>query len=208
MSANSSYTKWAWSKAISALVGFYNSASVVLVASLLQAADIPAISSTTTSEELSSQFYKDFFRTVPSDKWVAKAIADIIERFNWTYVAVVGLDDSFGRSGILALERESHNRTFCIAFYELIPLLDYHDNMERTVARIRKHGTIGVIIVWLYGKYLEKFFIVATENGLQGKDFDTKRRKHYRRNISLGPTLLDSQWFTGNRFIRLSFSCI
>ena len=169
MSANSSYTKWAGSKAISALIGPYNSASAVLVASLLQVDDIPAISSTTTSEELSSQFYKDFFRTAPSDKWVAKAIADIIERFNWTYVAVVGLDDSFGRSGILALERESLNRTFCIAFYELIPRLDYQDNMERTVARIKKHRTIGVIIVWLYGKYLEKFFIVATENGLQGK---------------------------------------
>ena len=169
MSANNSYTKWAGSKAISPLIGPYNSATAVLVASLLQVADIPAISSTTTSEELSSQFYKDFVRTVPSDTWVAKALADIIERFNWTYVAVVGLDDSFGRSGILALERESHNRTFCIAFYELIPRLDYHDNMERTVARIKKHRTIGVIIVWLYGKYLEKFFIVATEKGLQGK---------------------------------------
>ena len=33
-------------------------------------------------------------------------MADFIERFNWTYVAVIGLDDSYGRNGILALERE------------------------------------------------------------------------------------------------------
>ncbi|CAH3020531.1 unnamed protein product [Porites evermanni] len=35
-----------------------------------------------------------------------KAMTDFIERFNWTYVAVIGLDNSYGRNGILALERE------------------------------------------------------------------------------------------------------
>ena len=80
------------------------------------------------------------------------------------------MDDSYGRNGILALERESYNReTFCIAFNEFIPRLDYHDTMEQIVARIKKRRTIGVIIVWLYGKYFEKFFAVATKKGLQGK---------------------------------------
>ena len=31
------------------------------------------------------------------------------------------------------------------------------------------HRRIGVVIVWLYGKYLETFFIKATEKDLQGK---------------------------------------
>ena len=169
-SEKSSSTKWARSKAISGLIGPSTSASAVLVASLLQVAGIPVISATTTSEELSSTYYANIFRTVPSNTWVAKAMADIIERFNWTYVAAIGLDDSYGRNGILALERESYDReTFCIAFNEFIPRLDYHDNMEQIVARIKKHRTIGVIIVWLYGKYFEKFFAVATKKGLQGK---------------------------------------
>ncbi|CAH3020537.1 unnamed protein product [Porites evermanni] len=170
MSTKSSFTKRIESKHISALIGTYNSASAVLVGSLLQVADIPVVSATATSVELSSEYYKDFFRTVPSDTWVAKAMADIIEHFNWTYVAAIGLDDSYGRNGILALERESYNReTFCIAFNEFIPRLDYHDNMEQIVARIKKHRKIGVIIVWLYGKYFENFFAVATKKGLQGK---------------------------------------
>ena len=169
-SEKSSSTKWARSKAISALIGPTTSASAVLVASLLQVAGIPVISATTTSEDLSSTYYENIFRTVPSDTWVAKAMADIIERFNWTYVAAIGLDDSYGRNGILALERESYDReTFCVAFNEFIPRLNYHDNVEQIVARIKKHRTIGVIIVWLYGKYLETFFAVATKKGLQGK---------------------------------------
>ena len=170
MPTKSSFAKRVEFKPISALIGTYSSASAVLVTSLLQVADIPVISATATSVELSSKYYKDFFRTVPSDNWVAKAMADIIERFHWKYVAAIGLDDSYGRNGILALERESYDRdTFCIAFNEFIPRLDYHDNMEQIVARIKKHRTIGVIIVWLYGKYLETFFAVATKKGLEGK---------------------------------------
>ena len=97
-------------------------------------------------------------------------MADIIELFNWTYVAAVGLDDSFRRKGILALEKEAYNRkTFCIALYELIPRLDYHENLKQTLFKIKMHRRIGVVIVWLYGKYLETFFIKATEKDLQGK---------------------------------------
>ena len=192
------------SKPISALIGPSNSASAVLVASLLQVADIPAISSTTTSAELSSQFYKDFFRTVPSDKWLAKVMADIIERFHWTYVAAVGLDDSYGMNGILALERESYkNNIFCIAFYELISRLDYREDIKKTVARINMHPGIGVIIVWLYGKYLEKFLMEATEEGLQGKTLlmsdgsanEEKFLSDPRFSILNGSLLIDSYYF-------------
>ena len=198
MSTKSSFTKRIESKPISALIGTYNSASAVLVASLLQVADIPVVSATATSVELSSKYYKDFFRTVPSDTWVAKAMADIIEHFNWTYVAAIGLDDSYGRNGILALERESYNReTFCIAFNEFIPRLDYHDNMEQIVARIKKHRKIGVIIVWLYGKYLENFFAVATKKGLQGKTL-----------IMSGGGTIEERFFSDPRFTILNGSLI
>ena len=97
-------------------------------------------------------------------------MAGIIELFNWTYVAAVGLDDSYGRKGILALEKEAYNRkTFCIALYELIPRLDYHENLKQTLFKIKMHRRIGVVIVWLYGKYLETFFKKATEKDLQEK---------------------------------------
>ena len=118
------------SKPISVLIGPDTSASAVLVGSFLQVVDIPAISSIATSVDLSSKLHKNFFRTVPPDIWQAKVMADIIELFNWTYVAAVGLDDSYGRNGIWALEKESYNRkTFCVAFSEHIPRRDYHDKI-------------------------------------------------------------------------------
>ena len=164
------YVKETKTKTISALVGPFNSGIAVLVASLLQVYDIPAISPSATSDELSSQMYKDFFRTVPPDNWQAKVMADIIELFNWTYVAAVGLDDSYGQNGISALEKESYNRkTFCIAFSEYIPRLGYWNKTKQTVLKMKRRSEVAVIIVWLSGGYGRAFFAEAMAQNLEGK---------------------------------------
>ena len=155
-------------KTISALLGPTESGSAVLVGSLLQVSDIPAISPSVTSDELSSQMYKDFFRTVPPDRWQAKVMADIIELFNWTYVAAVGLDDSYGQNGISALEKESYNRgTFCIAFSEYIPRLGYWNKTKETVLKIKRWSKVAVIIIWLSGRYGREFFSEATAQNVE-----------------------------------------
>ena len=155
-------------KTISALVGPFDSASAVLVGSLLQVSDIPAISPSATSDELSSQMYKNFFRTVPPDNWQAKVMADIIELFNWTYVAAVGLDDSYGQNGISALEKESYNRkTFCIAFSEYIPRLGYWNKTKETVLKIKRRSEVAVIILWLSVGYGRTFFAEATAQNVE-----------------------------------------
>ena len=157
-------------KTISALVGPTDSGSAVLVGSLLQVSDIPAISPTATSNELSSQMYKDFFRTVPPDNWQAEVMADIIELFNWTYVAAVGLDDSYGLNGISALEKVSYNRgKFCIAFSEYIPRLSYKNKTKETVLKIKRRSEIAVIILWLSGNNGRAFFEEAAVQNLEEK---------------------------------------
>ena len=158
------------SKPISVLIGPDTSASAVLVGSFLQVVDIPAISSIATSVDLSSKLHENFFRTVPPDIWQAKVMADIIELFNWTYVAAVGLDDSYGRNGIWALEKESYNRkTFCVAFSEHIPRRGYDDKIKQTVAKIKLRSNIGVIVVWLASDYGREFFREATSKNLVEK---------------------------------------
>ena len=165
-------TKKLMSNPISALVGPSTSASAVLLGSLLQVANISAISSSATSVELSSRLYKDFFRTVPPDNWQAKVMADIIELFNWTYVVAVGLDSSYGRNGIWALEKESYDRkSFCVAFSEFIPHLGYQEKIKKIVVKIKRQPSIGVIITWLDGSRGRAFFKVATDENLQGKTF-------------------------------------
>ena len=95
-------------------------------------------------------------------------MADIIELFNWTYVAAVGLDDSYGHNGISALEKESYNRkTFCIAFSEYIPRLGHWDKTKQTVLKIKRRSEIALIIVWLSTGYGRAFFAESTAQNLE-----------------------------------------
>ena len=187
------YVKETKTKTISALVGPTESGSAVLVGSLLQVSDIPVISPSVTSDELSSQMYKNFFRTVPPDNWQAKVMADIIELFNWTYVAAVGLDDSYGHNGISALEKESFNRkTFCIAFSEYIPRLGYWNKTKQTVFKIKRRSEVSVIIVWLSGAYGRAFFAEATTQNLEGKTWILSDALTARGNyLDSHPTILN-----------------
>ena len=154
-------------QSIAALIGPADSGSAVLVGSLLGVAGIPSISYAATSEELSSPLYKHFFRTVPPDRQQAKAMADLIEYFNWSYVASVAVDDSYGRYGVWALEKESYVRkTFCIAMSEYIPRLDYISKLRIIVSKLKLHSNIKVVILWLFGGYGRAFLREAEKQDL------------------------------------------
>lgn len=153
-----------------ALIGPHDSISAVLVGSLLQVHDIAAISPSATSHELSSKMYRNFFRTVPCDTWQAKVMADIIEYFNWTYVAAIAIDDSYGRQGVWAVEREVYIRkTFCIPYTEFLPRLDYKEKLSQIVLKLKQQRNIGVVIVWLSGGYGRAFLQETNKQGVRDR---------------------------------------
>ena len=143
------------SKPIVALIGPKESSTALAIAGLLQVFGVSAISGTTTSPELSSHPYKHFYRSIPSDIFRVKAIADIIQNFNWTYVAAVGLDDSYGRNGVWYLVEEAakRNSAFCVALTEFISRKRSFQSIKNIVARLNQHKNIRVIVLWIYGSY-------------------------------------------------------
>ena len=140
------------------VIGPGDSGSSVLVGSLLKVAGVPAISFGATSEELSSPFYKHFYRTVPSDKQQASAMADLFEYFGWNYVGAIAVDDSYGRYGVWALEKESFTRkSFCIALSEYIPRLNYMNKIKIIISKLKRERKVKVIVLWLFGGYGKSF---------------------------------------------------
>lgn len=152
---------------IAAVIGPTDSGSAVLVASLLQVAGIPVISHSATSNELSSPQYRHFFRTAPPDGQQASAMADIIQYFNWSYVAAVAMDDSYGRNGVWELESEAEKRkTFCLSFAEYIPRQEYNVKLKRAVSKLKSYPTIRVVVLWLFGGYGRGFLKEAVKQNL------------------------------------------
>ena len=135
---------------IAAIVGPYGSRDSLQVAGLLQVVNIPAISPSATSEELSWSFYKKFLRTVPPDGFQARAMADVIEYFNWNYVAVIAVEHSYGLYGFRALEHESFQRqTFCIGLVEYITPTQYERRLKPVIEKLKRADNIKVIVLWI-----------------------------------------------------------
>ena len=156
---------------IKALIGPFESRTALLIGGLLQMLSVPLISGTATSPELSSFTYKDLYRAVPPDTFLAKAMTDIIEHFNWSYVAAVGLDDSYGRNGVWSVVKEAATRksSFCIAMTEFIPHNDQFPSIRNIVSNLRRQENIRVIFLWTYGSFQRNFFREVNRQNLTGR---------------------------------------
>ena len=145
-----SKTKENNSRPIAAIVGPYGSRISLHVAGLLQVVSIPAISPSASSEELSWPFYSKFLRAVPPDSFQARAMADLIDYFGWTYVAVIAVEHSYGIYGFRALEHESFQReTFCIGLVEYITDTRYQNQLKPIVEKVKRAENIKVIVLWI-----------------------------------------------------------
>ena len=146
-------------KAIISLIGPSESSTALFIAGFLRMLNVSSISGLTTSAELSSLTYDHLFRTVPSDTFLAKAMVDLVTHFNWSYVAVVGLDDSYGRNGVWAVVSESTSRksSFCIALTEFVRRESLNPSISNTVRKLKQMDNVKVVILWLYENYQSKF---------------------------------------------------
>lgn len=151
-----------------AFIGPFESRTALAINGFLQILDVPAISGTTTSPELNSNTYRHWYRTAPIDTFLAKAMADIIEYFKWTYVAAVGLDDTYGRNGVRSVLKEAtkRNDSFCVAVKEFIPLEAQLPSIRNIVSRLRRQENIRVIILWAYGSHQRNFFSEVNRQNL------------------------------------------
>ena len=158
-------------KAIISLIGPTESSTALFIGGFLRMLNVSSISGSATSAELSSLTYDHFFRTVPSDTFLAKAMVDLVTHFNWSYVAVVGLDDSYGRNGAWAVVSESRSRknSFCIALTEFVRHESLNLSISNIVRKLKQMDNVKVVILWLYKIYLTKFLAEIQRQNLTGR---------------------------------------
>ena len=158
-------------KSITSLIGPDDSSTAVVIAGLLQALNISAISPTATSPELSGHTYQYLYRTAPSDAFKGKAMADLIEYFGWSYVAAVGQDDTYGRNGLWSVmrEAEARNNSFCLAITTFVPEDGRMLSIRNIVSTLSQRENIRVVILWLYGGYAKHFFDEVYRQNVTGR---------------------------------------
>ena len=166
------------SVSISGLVGAQFSRVSLDIANLLRLYQIPQISYISTADELGDKTRFDyFFRTIPPDSLQARAIADIIMQFNWTFVYALFSNDAYGKGGIQALvENLAMNNRYCIAELIPLPVLDVPEaDFYAAVVAMSQNFVRNATVAVIFGQLETAIGVMramrkARENGIQGLD--------------------------------------
>uniref|UniRef100_A0A1I8HQK1 G_PROTEIN_RECEP_F3_4 domain-containing protein n=1 Tax=Macrostomum lignano TaxID=282301 RepID=A0A1I8HQK1_9PLAT len=146
--AASASTGRAIAKPIRGVVGGAYTQVSVQVANLLRLFAIPQISYASTSSVLGDKTRFEFFaRTLPSDVEQARALADIVVHFNWTFVSTVFSKGDYGEGGIQSFESELDKLGVCVAERLLINLEPTKAELDVIVDRLREQQTRARVVV-------------------------------------------------------------
>ncbi|XP_043980534.1 metabotropic glutamate receptor 3 [Gambusia affinis] len=136
--------------AIAGVIGGSYSSVSIQVANLLRLFQIPQISYASTSAKLSDKTRYDYFaRTVPPDFYQAKAMAEILRFFNWTYVSTVASEGDYGETGIEAFEQEARMRNICIATSEKVGRSNAKKSYEVVIRQLLQKPNAHVTVLFL-----------------------------------------------------------
>uniref|UniRef100_A0A8C5QHS2 G-protein coupled receptors family 3 profile domain-containing protein n=1 Tax=Leptobrachium leishanense TaxID=445787 RepID=A0A8C5QHS2_9ANUR len=133
---------------LSSIIGSTFSAHSVILAYVLGIYKFPQISHHSTTAILSDHIrFPSFLRTVPSDIYQSKGLADLVVHFRWTWVGLVATDNDYGQLGIQLLQKEIVKAGVCVAFNENI-LTSYPDRNAPHIVKIIKTSTAKVVVLY------------------------------------------------------------
>ena len=157
---------------ISAVIGGAASPISTNVATVLGVNKIPQISYSSTSALLSDkQSYPSFLRTIPSDLYQAKAIADLLMEFGWNYVSIIASDNTYGRSGMDALRSELKLRKICTAVEAVFHPSLIKKELDRIIISLKENPRASTIVLWCQRPNAVGFLQEVTKQNLKERNW-------------------------------------
>ncbi|XP_012809081.2 vomeronasal type-2 receptor 26 [Xenopus tropicalis] len=89
--------------------------------------------------------FPSFLRTSHNADYEVLALAQLLKYFNWTWVGIIFSDNDLGRSGAQLVSREIENNGGCIAFNEILPIVNFMESVYRIVDVIQKSRATVII---------------------------------------------------------------
>lgn len=114
--------------------------------------------------------FPSFFRTVPSDTFQSKGLAQLVLYFGWTWVGLLASDSDYGQQGIQLVKQEIIKAGACIAFTEYI-LLGHTDRNAPHIVKTIRESSAKVVVVFSSGLDLLTVLDEMLKQNVQGKTF-------------------------------------
>uniref|UniRef100_A0A4W6FXR1 Metabotropic glutamate receptor 5 n=1 Tax=Lates calcarifer TaxID=8187 RepID=A0A4W6FXR1_LATCA len=197
-------------KPIVGLIGPGSSSVAIQVQNLLQLFNIPQIAYSATSMDLSDKsLYKYFMRVVPSDMQQARAMVDIVKKYNWSYVSAIHTEGNYGESGMEAFKDMAAKEGICIAhsdkiysnageqsFDKLLQKLRGHLPKARVVACFCEGMTVrGILMAMRRQRLVGEFLLVGSDGWADRYDVTDGYQKEAAGGITIKLKSAYVTWF-------------
>uniref|UniRef100_A0A8C4RUW2 Extracellular calcium-sensing receptor-like n=1 Tax=Erpetoichthys calabaricus TaxID=27687 RepID=A0A8C4RUW2_ERPCA len=113
--------------------------------------------------------FPTFFRTIPSDYYQSRALAQLVKHFGWTWVGTIRSDNDYGNSGMATFIKAAEKEGICIEYSEDIYRTNPREKFLKTVEVI-KMGSSKTIVAFaniVDLEFLIKELVLQNVTGLQ-----------------------------------------
>ncbi|XP_068129491.1 extracellular calcium-sensing receptor-like, partial [Hyperolius riggenbachi] len=129
-----------------AVIGSVVSSNSKSLANLLGVLKYPQVSPLSSASLLSNRrTFPTFFRTIASDKFQSKGMAELVLHFGWTWVGLLAPDNDYGQLGIQPIKQEIIKAGGCVAFTETIVMSKPDRNAPRIVKTIKESSVMVIV---------------------------------------------------------------
>ncbi|KAK2912414.1 hypothetical protein Q8A73_006527 [Channa argus] len=156
--------------AVHAIIGESESSSTIVLSRMTGPFNMPVISHSATCECLSSRNeFPSFFRTIASDVYQGRALAQLVKHFGWTWVGAVNSDSDYGNNGMAIFLAAAQEKGVCVEYREKFHRAE-PEKLLKVVEVIQK-STARVIVAFMAHVEMNNLLEQLTLQNITGRQF-------------------------------------
>ncbi|CAB1438607.1 unnamed protein product [Pleuronectes platessa] len=153
---------------VQAIMGETSSSPSMAIATVIGPFHIPLISHFATCACLSDKTkYPSFLRTIPSDYYQSRALAQLVKHFGWSWVGAIRTNDDYGNNGMAIFTETARQLGICLEYSVSFFRTDPPDKIQKII-NVIKASTSKVIIAFLSHLDMDVLIHELSQHNLTG----------------------------------------
>ncbi|XP_044059696.1 extracellular calcium-sensing receptor-like isoform X2 [Siniperca chuatsi] len=153
------------------LIGADASTTAIMLSRILGPLSVPIISYLASCPCLSDRpTFPNFFRTIPSDIYQARAMAQLAIRFHWTWMGAVVVNNDYGQLAIQVFQEDIQGKGLCLEFIETVHRETIVSDARRAALTIQA-STARVILIFCWYTDVKELFLELAKRNVTDRQF-------------------------------------